>query len=178
MPPPERSDWPALLEEGERLHSHLLVYFDEMVGERMKHFDIHYTSQGTSCNYEYVSDRYGAHIKEAIRPWILEEYKSGRLFERYQWKPFRDQCTYTRMYYGYRTLFVFHDILYFQLTIRDQLVDQPDGTWGWCIIFEAALYGWNDEGIPLTYSFREVRLKPDRQVLTDNQMLEKDWIVK
>jgi hypothetical protein len=171
MPPPRNSDWSDLLEEGERLHAHLIQHFDQMIGENhMDHFDIHYTSQGTSCEYEYISDRYLTHIKEAIRPWILEQYVSGKLFERDQWKPFRDQCDYTSMYYGYRTLFVFHDILYFQLTIRDRLVNLPDGTLGWYIIFEAALYGWKEEG--------KAGLVPDRQVLTDDRMLEKDWVVK
>lgn len=63
----------------------------------MKHFDIHYTSQGTSCECEYISEQYGAHIKEAIRPWLLEQYVSGKLFEKDLWKPFRDQCDYTSM---------------------------------------------------------------------------------
>ena len=167
MPRLTRCDSSALLEEGERLHAHLLTHFDEMIGDQMKHFDIHYTCQGTSCNYEYVSDRYGAHIKEAIRPWILEEHKSGRLFERDQWRPFRDQCDYYSMYYGYRTLFIFHDILYFQLTIRDILVDEPDGTLGQYILFEAALYGWKEEG--------EEALKPRRKIVSGDQLTDREW---
>jgi hypothetical protein len=63
MPPPQRSDWPALVEEGERLHAHLLVYFDEMVGDRMEYFDITYTSQGTSCEHDWLSDHYKGDVK-------------------------------------------------------------------------------------------------------------------
>jgi hypothetical protein len=170
MPPPRRSDWPSLLEEGERLHAHLVTHFDEMIGKRMEHFDIHYTSQGTSCECDWLSERYLDEIKEAIRPWILEQYASCRLLERDQWKPFRDQCNYTSMYYGYRHLFVYHGAVYFQLTICDRLVDLPDGTLGWYIIFEAALYGWREDG--------KEALVPDRQIVVDNRMLEKDWIVK
>lgn len=136
----------------------------------MEHFDIHYTSQGTSCEYEWVSEQYRDEIKEAIRPWILEQYTTGRLFERDQWKPFRDQCNYTRMYYGYRTLFIFREIMYIQLTIRDQGIELPDGTVGWYILFEGALYGWREEG--------KDTLEPDEQILVDNRMLERDWIVK
>ena len=134
----------------------------------MEHFDIHYTSQGTSCEYEWVSEQYRDEIKEAIRPWILEQYTTGRLFERDQWKPFRDQCNYTRMYYGYRTLFIFREIMYLQLTIRDQAVDGPDGKLQWYILFEAALYGWKEEGSEL--------LAPSRHgVLEGNRMPEREW---
>lgn len=167
MPPPERSDWPSFLEEGERLHAHLLEHFDDMIGDRMKHFDIGYTSQGTSCKHEWLSEHYKDDVKEAIRPWILEQYASGQLFEKDQWKPFRDPCTYTRMYYGYRTLFVYHGAVYFQLTIRDEIVELPDGTWGWCILFEAALYGWKEEGredlAPSRYRVEDGNRMPDRE---------------
>lgn len=135
----------------------------------MAHFDIHYTSYGTSCEYEYISKRYGSYIKEAIRPWIEEEHQSGRLFDKEQWRPFRNQCDYVDMYYGYRHLFVFHDILYFQLTIRDCAVDGPDGELQWYIMFEAALYGWREDG--------SEALKPDRQVLMDNRMPEREWLM-
>jgi hypothetical protein len=164
MPP----TWPELLEEGERLHTHLIQHYEEMMEERrMEYFDIYYTSYATSCEYEYISKRYGDKIKEAIRPWIEQEYKSGRLLERDQWKPFRNQCNYTIMYCGYRHLFVFHDILYFQLIICDQIVDEPDRTLGQYILFNAALYGWKEEG--------KEALVPDRQVLVDDRMLESDW---
>lgn len=94
----------------------------------MEHFDLHYTSYITSCEYEYISKRYLTKIKEAIRLWIQKEYDSGRLLERDNWKSFRDQCNYNSMYYGYHHLFVFYDTLYFQLTIRDRGVDLPDET--------------------------------------------------
>jgi hypothetical protein len=95
MPLSRGNTWPDLLEEGERLHAHLLEHYDEMIGENhMYHFDIHYTSYSTSCEYEYISKRYLANIKDAIRPWIEQEYRSGRLFERDNWKPFRDIAHY------------------------------------------------------------------------------------
>jgi hypothetical protein len=165
------STWPDLLEEGERLHAYLLTHYDELMGaERMEHFDIYYTSYATACEYEYISKRYGSYVKEAIRPWIEEEYKSGRLFERDNWKPFRDQCDYVEMYYGYRPLFIFHDILYFQLTLCDRVVDTPEGGLARYIVFEAALYGWKEEG--------KEALVPDGQVLVDNRMLERDWKIQ
>ncbi len=133
----------------------------------MEYFDIGYTSQGTSCEYEWLSDHYKDDVKEAIRPWILEQYASGRLLERDQWRPFRDPCTYTRMYYGYRTLFVYHGAVYFQLTIRDEIVDHPDRTSGWYIIFEAALYGWKEEG--------EETLRPGRKVVVGDQLTDREW---
>jgi hypothetical protein len=168
MPPPRCSDWSALLEEGERLHAHLLEHFDQMIGEEMNYFDIHYTSQGTSCHYECLNERYLDEIKQAIRPWILNEYASGHLLERDQWKPFRNPCDYTEMYYGYRTLFVYNEDVYFQLTIRDVLVDQPDGTLGWHITFEAALYGWKEEG--------KEALAPSRHRVADgNRMPDREW---
>ena len=171
MPPPRRSDWPSFLEEGERLHAHLLEHFDEMIGERMDHFDIHYTSQGTSCEHDWLSDHYKDDVKEAIRPWIQEKYASGRLLERDQWKPFRDQCDYTRMYYGYRTIFVYREAVYFQLTIRDQYVELPDGTLQWFILFEAALYGWREEG--------KEDLAPSRHRVADgNRMPDREWMWK
>jgi hypothetical protein len=46
-------------------------------------------------------------------------------------------------------------------------VDEPDGTRGRYILFEAALYGWKEEG--------KEALAPDRQVLVDDRMLERDW---
>ena len=169
MPPPSRSTWPDLLEEGERLHAHLLQHYEEMVGDtHMEHFDIHYTSTGTSCDAEYLSERYRDEIKEDIRPWIQEEHQSGRLFDRENWKPFRDAWDYTSMYYGYRHLFVYNGAVYFQLTIRDQAVDGPDGKLQWYILFEAALYGWKEEG-------SELLAPSGHGVLEGNRMPDREW---
>jgi hypothetical protein len=78
---------------------------------------------------------------------------------------------YMSMYYGYRHLFVFYDILYFQLTICDQIVDQIDGTLGRYILFEVALYGWKEGG-------RE-DLAPSRHRVADgDRMPDREWMRK
>jgi len=167
MPP----TWPELLEEGERLHTHLLQHYEEMMGERMEYFDIHYTSYATACEHDYINERYGDKIKEAIRPWIEEEHRSGRLFDRDNWKPFRDILNYMSMYYGYRHLFVYHGAVYFQLTIRDQIVDQSDGTLGRFILFEVALYGWREED-------KEDLAPSGHRVVDGNRMPDREWMRK
>ena len=66
--------------------------------------------------YETIHEQYGNDIHHAIVPWIHEEYTSGRLMNKENWKPFHDPDNYNDIYYGYRILFPFNKYL-FQLAL-------------------------------------------------------------
>lgn len=50
-------------------------------------------------------------------PWIKNEHKENRLFDKTLWKPFRDHYHLHEMYYGYRRLFKYKHY-YFQLVME------------------------------------------------------------
>jgi hypothetical protein len=85
--------------------------------------------------YNEVFEEHEKGIHDALLPWIHEEYQSGRLLNKEDWKPFRDQEVLTTCYYGYRKLFMY-DKYYIQLAIEGE----KDDAW-----FEIELYGWKDD---------------------------------
>jgi hypothetical protein len=110
----------------------------------IKHFDMRYMSYGMVGYYEEVFKEHGQEIHDAILPCIHEEYRSGRLLNKEDWKPFRDQLNLTHMYYGYRKLFMY-DKYYLQLTMDEGCFTMPDNqSLICCPYFEVALYGWKD----------------------------------
>jgi len=165
------STWMRFEKEGEELYEYMTTHFNDMFEPTgsIKYFDMHYTTYLTSGYYDRVKKECGKKVHKEILPWIREEQRSGRLFNKDNWKPFRDQLTFTRMYYGYRMLFLFHDFFYFQVTIARICHDTTNSELKSTIDLQVALYGWKEKGMEY--------VQPDNQVIVDadRMMPEKHW---
>jgi len=168
------SDWKRFEKEGDQLYDYLISHFEDMFEPtgRIKNYDMRYTSYLTSGYYEGVNKECGEQVHQEIIPWIREEHRSGRLFSKENWKPFRDQLTFTKMYYGYRKLFFFHDFFYFQLTMEHILYDTEDRRLEASNDFQVALYGWKEKGVH--------NMQPDDNIILQDDLMmpEIDWIYK
>ena len=168
------STWDQFVMDGDILYDYLTTHFEDMFepsGE-IKKFDMRYMSYLSSGYYEGVMEECGEQVHQEIIPWIREEHQSGRLFTKENWKPFRDQLRFTTMYYGYRTLFCFHDFFYFQLAVAKIVHDKLEGGVETSIDFNVALYGWKDKDSDM--------IQPDDQVILqqDMAMPERHWTWK
>lgn len=167
------STWERFLKEGDALYDYLITQFENMFEStgKIKRFDMSYMSMPVRHLYEGVHEECGEEVHEEIVPWIHEEHQSGRLFNKDNWKPFRDQYKFTTMYYGYRKLFCFHDFLYFQLAIAEIRHDKPEGGTETSIDFNVALYGWKEKGNECVQPYME------QNIVDDNMMMpERHWM--
>lgn len=103
------SDWERFERTGDRFYDYFIHNAEYMLDSsgKLKHPYMRYTSYLSSCYYDYIEQLYGEEVHEKISEWAHEEHRSGRLFDKSLWKPFRDQLAFTTMYYGYRKLFSF-----------------------------------------------------------------------
>lgn len=163
------SSWEDIVKEGDQLFEHLCQHFYELFDEQnnINHFDICPVSPIMMGYYETVGEQIGKDVHDAIVPWIHEEYRSGRLTNKELWKPFRVPWQHNNMYHGYRKLFMY-DKYYFQLALFNDR-DMIDGTFTHWVCFEAALYGWKEEGINTLQPLNSV------SVLEDMMMPEENW---
>ena len=163
--------WERFEKEGDILYNYLITHFNDMFEPtgKIKKFDMTYVTYLTSGYYEKINEEYGEEIHEQIIPWIYEEHRSGRLLNKENWKPFRDQLRFTSMYYGYRKLFCFRDFFYFQLAILEVRHDTPNGRLETSNDFNVALYGWKDK--------ENEKIQPDEQIeIQENMMMsETHW---
>jgi hypothetical protein len=125
------------------LHEHYHDLFDEE--NRIKHFDMRPASASMLGHYETIQELYGNDIHNAIVPWIHNEYLSGRLMNKDNWKPFHDPDCYSAIYNGYRILFSFNNYL-FQLAM-DNDGDCINNEFTYWTSFQVALYGWKQEDV-------------------------------
>lgn len=142
--------WDGFVKEGEILFEYMQYHFTYMIdGEKIKHFDIQYTTWSTIDYYIHVREKYRNIIQSDLISWIVEEFKSKRLINNTNWKPFRDSYTVTDMYLGYNKLFLYNGY-YFQLTITSDIWEDIEDCF-YCsnnenlIHFELALYGWIED---------------------------------
>lgn len=163
--------WDRFLLEGEELFNYMIHNFDTMLdGDIVKHFDIRSGHYGYDTEADEINEKYAVDIQKNMVKWIKNEFEENKLFDKNNWKPFRDQDLLNYMYLGYRKMFQYKQY-YFQLAIENMC-----GICDYCKIknedrthFELALYGWKDEN--------SEKLQPyDSFVnLCDNMMTEKYW---
>lgn len=163
------SDWNECIVEADDLYVYLCSYLEDMLeGDRIRHFDIHYANSLMMGYYEGVASQYGEEIHQALIPWIRKEAESGRLFQKFNWKPFRVPYEYTLCYTGYRMLFPY-DTYLFVLTMRNDKDWNEQGVFEQWKFFGVALYGWVEEESSI--------LQPDKDVYLpeDGRMPNRDW---
>jgi len=164
------STWERFLKEGDVLYNYLITHYDNMFESngKIKQFDMTYMSMPVYHLYEGVNKECGEQIHEEIIPWIHEEYHSGRLFNKENWKPFRVQYLLTDMYYGYRKVFCFHDFFYFQLAIDKIAYDNSEGEIEITNAFNVAFYGWKEKGNQYVQPYTLQIKLDDNMMMTDS----------
>jgi hypothetical protein len=171
--------WPKLVEEGNKLYTYLINNFEELFdGNNIPHFYIR------DWYYYYdiedgdkINELYGKDIEKELIPWIKNEYKENRLFNRELWKPFRHHLHLSEMFNGYRKLFQYKQY-YFQLGMES--ICENNNNCKYCIdnkvqlvpLFCLALYGWKKDTSDM--------LQPEERVSIplDNIIPERDWKIK
>ena len=169
------SDWPRFEKEGDELYEYLITHFEELFEPTgaIKYFDMRYTSYLTLGYYEGVKKECGKQVHREIIPWIHEERRSGRLFDKENWKPFRDQDFLTRMYCGYRKLFVFHDFFYFQLIMERVYHDTADRKVKASMDLRVGLYGWKEKGVDGVQPYTMAVMLGDNDMMEDRHWKQK-----
>jgi hypothetical protein len=167
--------WDKFLIEGDELFSYMIHNFNSMFdGEIIKHFRINYGAYMEVFGYESsdnIDEMYRNDIQKELLPWIYKEFENKELFNKENWKPFRDTYCFTAMYLGYKKMFQYKKY-YFQLAI-----DKACGECPYCENkntvyfehFELKMYGWVDE--------KSDKLQPDDRVAIppDNIMPYEYW---
>jgi hypothetical protein len=169
------SDWGKFLKQGDVLFDYMIHNFDFMFDNgSIKHFIIWYGIRDLMSTCEDIEEEHGTEIQKELLPWILKEHEEGRLFDKANWKPFRDSDIMTTMYLGYNKMFQYKEY-YFQLTLDDwcdktlQCYYCQRGEYKNKTHFQLAMYGWKKEGTD--------KLQPDNRVSIppDNIMPECYW---
>jgi hypothetical protein len=93
------SDWNECLKEGDESFEYMLHHFYEMFDRnRIKHFDIRYTSNMTMEYYDNIREIYGDDIHTHVIPWIHRECYHGQLLKKENWKVYRDSYIYSHVF--------------------------------------------------------------------------------
>jgi hypothetical protein len=112
--------WKEILKKGDKLYDYMRENFESMFdGESvMKHFEIRF--EGTcDLGSEALTEKYGSEIQKELVPWIYNQEKLNSLFDKTNWKPFRDKYCFREMYMGYKYMFQFKNY-FFQLGIEEE----------------------------------------------------------
>lgn len=141
--------WSEFLIWGDNLFNYMIHNYNKMINDNnIYYFEItDYMDKFDKEAYE-LHDKYLQDIEKNLIPWIQNEYKTGRLFEKSNWKPFRDQYDLLEMYFGYNKYVQFKNY-YFQLAISegccaDDCLNCDENELN--IHFELALFGWTEDG--------------------------------
>ena len=157
--------WEEIEKKGDVFFNYMIHKFESMFdGESIKEFNIRDEGVYDICSEELMK-KYGSAMEKELILWIREQYASGRLFNKENWKPFRDVYTFSTIYLGYNLMFSYNDY-YFYLAISEDYVKEEnkykdvDEDVKQIIHFQLViLYGLNDK-----------RIKPDSRaiILPDN----------
>jgi hypothetical protein len=165
--------WSRFLIEGDELFNYMLNNFENMFDGnlKIKHFDIR-DEAIYDIGSEEIMQKYDEEIQKDLIQWIKNELTEKRLFEKNNWKPFRDKYLLTYMYLGYRKLFQFKKY-YLQLGLEAACVESE--TCKYCEKnenqkhFQLILYGWKDENCD--------KLQPDERftIVSNNIIPDHYW---
>ena len=167
--------WDRFLEEGDKLFNYMINNFKEMFEDEthIRHFIIRDGFYGCIEDKEKLMNNYQDNIQKELIEFIKKEYEEESLFDKTNWKPFRDSYYLSEMYFGYKKLFKFKHY-YFQLAID---IECDIDNCRYCVTqyiphFVAALYGWIDDTTDKLQPYKKVT------ILSDNIMPKNHWLYK
>lgn len=169
------SGWEGFLEEGDEYFKYLVEHYDTMINEEKKtitHFTVREGMYGLDEYVNKIKETDLDDIENQIIPWIIKERESNNLFDKLNWKPFRDHDTFTTMFFGYKKM-VKYKKYWFQFAI-DWICGNncKCGDNNTHPHFVVALYGWEDEA--------HTQLQPYNNfpIPVDNKMPEDYWFLE
>jgi hypothetical protein len=167
--------WDRFLIEGDQLYDYMIKNYENMFdGKLIKHFTIRDGIYGYSDDTIKINEKYGIDIENQLIGWIQKEFNEKRLFQKIDWKPFRDQFNLSSMYFAYRKLFQYRNY-YFQFIMETNCTidnckycenDEIRSHFG------LAIYGWKDDNSEILQPTENIKIPKD------NIMPEIDWIYK
>lgn len=166
--------WNDFLKEGDELYIYMINNYQSMFenNSKIKHFSIIDGIYSYIIDINKIMEIYGKMIENELIKFIKSEYDSKSLFDKLNWKPFRDNDNIVFMsHYGYRTLFKFKKY-YFQLGISNfcELSECNICNHNYSLPhFILAIYGWVDDISNELQPYRYV------SVSSDNIMPNWDW---
>jgi hypothetical protein len=175
-PTPIKEDipyWSKFLKEGDILFDYMIKNYNVMINDnKIRGLEIFEIRQNFYSEILYLEKNHFDEIQKELIPWIQNQYKTGQLFQKSNWKPFRD-IGFTTFTLGYKIMFQYKQY-YFQLSLdtyypfEEQLKDDEYKEFDW-VCFLLALYGWKEDG--------KEKLQPDNYVVipSDNIMPDQYW---
>ncbi len=141
--------WKSITAICEELFNYMVNNYGIMIiNDNIPHFSIRNARPDiTDDDIQYIYDNCIVDIKKKIVEWICNEFEEKSLFNRNNWKPFRDQHDFMTPYMGYKYIF-FYDKYYFQLII-DECCEDDNCHCDMSVPtthFALALYGWKVDG--------------------------------
>lgn len=112
-------NWTKFIAEADEMFDEMIKCYDNMFDGDLivKHFYVRYAFMEVMYDYcERIMSEHGEAIQKELIPWIKAEHASGRLFNKDNWRPFRDEHLFTQMFIGYRRIFDYKGYL-FQLSM-------------------------------------------------------------
>ena len=162
--------WSKFLKEGDVIFNYMIQNYNLMINDnKIWGLEIFEIRQKFGSEIHYLEKNYLDEIQKELIPWIQNQYKTGQLIEKSNWKPFRDHG-FTTFTLGYKVMFQYKQY-YFQLSMDTDcpaITEFKDEEYSW-VSFLLALYGWKEDG--------KEKLQPDDDVVIppDNTMPEWYW---
>jgi hypothetical protein len=165
--------WSQFLKEGDILFDYMIKNYNVMINDNIiRGLEIFEIRQNFYSEILYLEKNHLDEIQKELIPWIQNQYKTGQLFEKSNWKPFRD-IGFTTFTLGYKIMFQYKQF-YFQLSLdtyypfEEELKNDKYKEFDW-VCFLLALYGWKEDG--------KEKLQPDNYVVipSDNIMPDQYW---
>lgn len=161
--------WSEFLIVGDKLFNYMIHNYNIMINNnKLRHFEIiDYRDKVDKFDMKILddlNDNYLKSIEDLLIPWIETQHKTGQLFEKSNWKPFRDQEDRLSCVLGYKILFQYNKY-YFQLVINLAYVSPKELImYGY---FQLSLIGWKEND--------KEKLQPDNHVTIQSNNSMPDW---
>jgi hypothetical protein len=165
-----RYPWDKFIIKGDALYNTLISRFDLFFdGNRIKHLTIidglyPYIKDTTEMTNTMTDD-----IEKELFPWIMNEYKEGRLFDKTLWRPFRNYIMPVTIYHAYKKLFKYKEYI-FQVAVEEYCeLDECAYCSPEYIIrkdedsphFSLALYGWREDNSNILKPYNKIEIPDD-----------------
>lgn len=166
---PEPFRWSEFLIKSDKLFNYMIHNYNFMINNnKLRHFEImdyrDKIDRHDKKILDDLNDNYLKSIEDKLIPWIETQHKSGQLFEKSNWKPFRDQEDFLTCVIGYKVLFQY-DNYYFQLVMDLAYVSlKGRNMYGY---FQLSLIGWKEDD--------KEKLQPDDKVIIPHDNIMPDW---
>jgi hypothetical protein len=171
-----RWPWDRFLIEGDTLYNVLTSRFNSFFdGTTIKHLTIIDGSRPYITDTIEMTDTMINDIEKELFPWIMNEYKEGRFFDKTLWRPFRNYVDVMTIYYAYRKLFKYNEYI-FQVAIEEYCeldvcayCNPTDDIIKWrrnqdSTHFSLALYGWREDNSNMVKPHNDIEIPEDDMI--------------